>query len=402
MPKTSITTDIPSVMSTKHEPLEPIQGVLEILNRASMTGTHKLGLLLVLLDLAPESVEGDHRISMCRLTHRYLEIHWEHGRPYGDIVLRQTSSRKKRSDGSIADDATVMQEIYRLRSFLARAGRGTIRDSPFRLVRYRMENVEKNQEWNDILQESITQIEKGLWKNPIRLLQRLPGNPHPFLFEPERPKGSIRFLNNVPKVLTQFSGVLRPLIEFRFSERVIWINKQGTLSSQQGIHTHLFERNRIMPPTPMKRELAKLQGGGCIFTGEPLRRDSLSPDHIIPWSRHRLSQVENFVITTRKINNRKSDSLLGPDMVNRWLCHIFRNCEAMREIAQRYGWPSDLNHVIQVAMRIFVAVVPGTGVWHGERGVHPLGVDGRRSVIEMLRNGLSFASGRASDDAEST
>ena len=67
------------VSSSSHDDpgtLDPIQGVLEILERASMTGTNKLGLLLVLLDFAPERTEGDQSISKKDLATRYLDIHW--------------------------------------------------------------------------------------------------------------------------------------------------------------------------------------------------------------------------------------------------------------------------------------------------------------------------------------
>lgn len=376
-------------MPKNHELLEPIQGVLEILNRSSMTGTHKLGLLLVLLDLAPESIGGDQQISLNRLTSRYLDIHWEHGRPYANIVLRQTFSRKMRTDGSLADDATVMQEVRRLRDYLVRMRRGDIQDKPLELVRFRLEQIEQDQEWKATLHESLEKIGNDLWRHPIKLLQHLPGKPRPFLYEPATRKGGIRFLNDVPERLTRFSGILRPLVEFRFAERVAKINKLDMHSPLQGIHTHLFGRVRIMPPDAMKKEMARLQDGKCIFTGELLEGSALSLDHVIPWSRHRLSQVENFVMTTKSVNYGKSDSLVGPDIVQRWLCHILHNSEALRDVAQRFNWPTNLIHVVHVAKQMYEAAVPGTGVWHGDRGVQLLGGDGQQRVKEMLERALS-------------
>ena len=392
--------DMPHVIPNDPQTLEPIQGVLEILNRASMTGTHKLGLLLVLLDLAPESIGGDQRISLNRLTSRYLDIHWEHGRPYGDIVLRQTSSKKKRLDGSLADNSTVMQEVHRLRDFLVRQKCGDIRDRPLEFVRFRLEQIEKHQEWNNTLHESLRRVGNDLWKNPIRLLQQLPGNPRPFLFERQKHKRGIEFLNNVPERLTRFSGALRPLVEFRFAERVTAINQLGMQSPQQDIHSHLFGPVRIMPPDAMKKEMSKWQDGKCIFTGKSLEESALSLDHVIPWSRHRLSQIENFVMTTKRVNSTKSDSFLGPDMIRRWLRHVLRNSTAIRDTAQRFGWPTDLNHVIHVAMRMYEAAVPSTGVWQGERGIHSLGGDGHRQVIEMLRGAYSSAALKTCDYPE--
>ena len=297
MPNKFIATEILPVMSNNHEPLEPIQGVLEILNRSSMTGTHKLGLLLVLLDLAPECVGGDQQISLCRLSSRYLDIHWEHGRPYGEIQLRQTSSRKKRRDGSLADDATVMQEVHRLRNFLVRNQRGGIQDKPLELVRFRLEQMEQNQEWKDSLRESLGKIGSDLWRNPIKRLQRLPGEPPPFLYEPvvKRGERGIRFLNHVPEELTRFSGVLRPLIEFRFAERVTKINKLGTQSSHQSIHTHLFGQVRTMPPSAMKQEMARCCKRESAYSqancsrGVPCLQITLYRGHAIGYLKLRIS-----------------------------------------------------------------------------------------------------------------
>ncbi len=365
-----------------------------------MTGTHKLGLLLVLLDLAPESIGCDQRISLGRLTSRYLDIHWEHGRPFGDIILRQTSSKKKRHDGSLADNATVIQEVLRLRDFLVRIKCGNLQDRPLEFVRFRLEQIEKHQEWNDALHESLRKIGIDLWRNPISRLQELPGNPRPFLFERLKHKRGIRFLNNVPERLTRFSGALRPLVEFRFAERVTAINQLGIQSPHQGIYSHLFGKVRVMPPNAMKNEMVKLQDERCIFTGEALEESALTLDHVIPWSRNRLSHIENFVITTKTVNSRKSDSFLGPDMIRRWLSHVSNNSEAIRDMAQRFGWPTDLNHVVHVAMRMYEAAVPSTGVWQGERGIHSLGGDGHRQVIEMLRRTYSSEANRVYDYPE--
>lgn len=369
------------------ERLDPIEGVVAILSRAAMTGTHKLGLLLALLDLAPESVKNDRRVSRESLATRIVEIHWTHGRPYGGkdnggpTRLRQTASRKKRSDGSFADDATVMLEIAKLREFL-RCKKPDLEDQPLEIVQRASEGAEWHGEWFDVFKESLKRVEQNIWRNPVDRLQELPGNSTSFLFERE-PRRGIRFLEGVPEDLSRFTGVLRPLIEFSFTERVVKINGIGDGSPEHEIHAHLFGRDRIMPPDSMKSEMRDLQQGKCILTGDSLGKET-SVDHLIPWSRQRLSKVENLLVTTKSVNSSKSDSLPGPDPISAWVEHVLDNSQAIGEMAQRYSWPTDLGHVLGVALHIYDAAVPSTGVWNGRQGVGPLGKVGRERVIEDL------------------
>ena len=272
-----------------------------------MTGTNKLGLLLALLDLAPETLRDNRPIARNELATRYLDLHWEHGRPYGDLVLRQSSARKSRSDKTIADDTTVMQEVHELRHLLQEMAHGEFQSQPLEVVRHKIGNTPNNKEWDDALNRSIAKIEKDLWRNPVEKLQNLPGKPEEFLFE--RDRHQIRFLDGVAEQLTRFSGVLRPLVQFRFAELVARINRENLNAPEHDIHEHLFGQDRIMPPDNMRAGLVKLQGRQCIFTGRQLERRHISLDHVIPWSRFRLSHIENFVMTTKGVNSSKADGL---------------------------------------------------------------------------------------------
>ena len=157
--------------------------MLEILDRASMTGTNKLGLLLTLLDLAPTLDDQSPSIPLDAVAERYLEIHWEHARPYDGVTLRQSSARKQRGDGTIADDTTVMQEIQHLRESLKDHTLGDLRDKPLGVVERKVEDTGWHSEWQDELETAIKSVRASLLKNPVRRLQNLPGDPEPFLYE---------------------------------------------------------------------------------------------------------------------------------------------------------------------------------------------------------------------------
>lgn len=369
--------------------LDPIQGVLEILDRASMTGTNKLGLLLTLLDLAPTLDDETPSIARHAVAERYLEIHWEHARPYQGITLRQSSARKRRDDGTIADDTTVMQEIHRLRELLTDYRRGDLRDKPLGVVRRSAEGTNWHSEWEEALETALARVRASLLKNPVRLLQELPGSPEPFLYDLESNRSGLTLLPGVVQSLTKFGGVLRPLVEFRFAQAVMRINRESLLLPVDDVYAHLFGRDRLMPPPKMRERLVDIQGGCCIYTGELLQKVGGSLDHVVPWSRARLSQIENFVMTSRSVNSKKSDSLLAPAAIEIWLRYVERNSEDLRDCARDHGWVADPDSVRRVALHIYRAADASTGVWSfkdGEHRIEPLGNGGKRAVLELLRD----------------
>ena len=347
-----------------------------------MTGTNKLGLLLALLDLAPDRVEDNSPISKEQLTERYLDIHWEHARPYGNIELRQSSVRKKRKDESFATDTTVMQQIDVLRKQLEAKGHGKLLNQILDVVQ---SEVGGQTWWEQEWKTAVTSVKKDLWRNPIDKLQNLPGTPIPFLFEVDEQE--IRFIPGVAEALVRFAGVLRPLVEFRFAEVVAKINREelGPIVKYE-IHEHLFGSDRSMPPEKMRKELIDIQNNRCIYSNMPLDTGLRSLDHVMPWSRTRLSHVENFVITTRSANSSKRDSLLGPELVARWLEHLEACSSEMVQVSKDNGWPSDLEHVSRTSYNIYKVLNPATGVWQGEsRGVQPIGEDGLERIEAMFK-----------------
>ena len=341
----------------------------------------KLGLLLALLDLAPERIEDNRPIAREELTERYLDIHWEHARPYGDIELRHSSVRRRRNDGSVATDTTVMQQIYLLREQLEVQGHGGLRNQILDVVK---SQVGGSDWWDQSWDSAVASTKKDLWRNPIDKLQNLPGEPKPFLYEVVGQE--VKLVPGVAEALTKFAGVLRPLVEFRFAEVVAKINRGqlGHIAEYQ-IHEHLFGSDRSMPSKSMRYDLLELQDNRCIYSNVPLDAGPRSLDHVMPWSRTRLSQIENFVITTRSANSSKSDSLLGPELVGAWLEHLEGRSSQIKQIAEEHGWPSDLERVCRTTYNIYKVLDPTSGVWQGENeGVLPIGADGISSIERML------------------
>lgn len=344
--------------------LEPIEGVLAIVDHGHMTGTNKLGLLLVLLDAAAE-VGPDQTITATDLAQRHLETHWEHARPFtGDTVLRQVTST--------ANTQTMIQ-IATVRDSLP----AQISNRPFERARPHI----NPQVWSD----AVEAVEAALWANPIARLQTLPGDPPPFLYRRHSRPHRIEFLPGVTAALARHAAVLRPLLEFRFARFVAHANK--TLlgpSVEQQLHEHLFGQQRHMPPPPVREQLIEIQNGRCIYTHQPLTGTRLPVDHVIPWSRQRLSMIENFIITTTPTNSTKTNLLLGPEMIERWWNHLHNNGPDLESIAVDYGWPTDPERIITVTRAIYNALPEGTGLWEGPAGVVPLTGTAKTGTLQTL------------------
>lgn len=370
--------------------LEPIQGVLEVVRRAPKTGTNKLGLLLSLLDIVPMLTRDDLTISRDVLAEQYLSIHWDHGRPYGSEPLRQSYVNKQHKDGRSTTDTIAMLQIHGLRDLLQEIGRRIVderlQDQPLEVIDLRLSNGgEWSNEWRRCKAQAVRLIGHALWKNPVPRLQELDGRHVEFLYS--RKGSEIELLPDAAEQLTKFSGVLRPLIELKFSELVARINSLSAIEFD--IHSHLFGRERSMPSIEIRRGLLELQEGKCVFTNDPISVRSGSLDHVIPWSRTRLSHIENFVITTGRVNSSKADSLLGPELVDKWLGHVRRNSQAIRALAHEHHWLSGFTHVRHVALNIYRVLDPNVGVWKGRNiGVEPLEDEGKAQIIEHLKRGL--------------
>ncbi len=328
---------------------DPIEGILAILDEGASTGTNKYGLLLALIDLAP-TVSGDRVLTADEIAAKLIEIHWDHARPFRSTEpLRQVTSGNR-------ENTTLVLAVGDLHGHIDR-------DLPFELAR----PLIPDDSWN----EAAARVRQATWRNPIRLLQKLPGAPPPFLYEilDGRPP-SIRLFDKSVEDLVRFGPVLRPMIEFRFVRFVAEANRESLGASlEDDLQDHLFGAARRRPPATMRHELWERQQGACVFTHKPVddplvEGSDSAIDHVIPWARNRISAIENFVVMSGSTNSSKRDYLLSPHMLSRWTGHLEANASDLASIATSHGWPSDLNRVATVARALYRTSRPGPPGWN--------------------------------------
>jgi hypothetical protein len=349
---------MPSLSAPK---LDPVSGVLAVLEDGSATGTNKFGLLLALLDLAP-AVEVSGELGVDSIAEKLIELHWDHARPYGEEPLKQVTSGNR-------ENSTVVLVVIRLHEKLGH-------DCTFEEARLALPS--------DSWSSAVREVANATVKNPLKLLQRLPDNPPAFLYETVKgPPRRIRFIEGALASLVQFGPALRELVEFRFVRFVARANRAALGTSiDDDLTEHLFGVKRHMPSAEMRHDLWVLQGRKCLHTdvalGDPaLPLSNASLDHVIPWARTRLSAAENLLFTSDSLNPKKGKLLLAPTLVRRWTEHLGESQEEIAGVASTNGWPSDLERVRSVAVSLYRNAGLWSGTWAGTETVQALGSEGR-------------------------
>lgn len=327
--------------------IEPIEGVLAVLDRGNATGTNKLGLLLALLDLAPCAPER--RISTRLIAEKLLEIHWDHVRPFPAGEGRQAVPLTQVTSGN--RETQVITQVKRLRSQLS----GPRADWPYSRVRRDLEQLPA---WAD----AIRAIERDAYRNPIDKLQTIDRQRHTFLYTIEA--DGIMLTERAAQELTRFGPVLKELVQARFVRQVMKANRALSQSVLEvPLAEHLFGAERDMPGHRVRSELARLQGGRCLYSGEALARHANALDHVIPWSRVRMTTLGNFAVTTRQVNSAKSGLLLAYAPLAAWVEHVTAHKEPLTQLAADTGWPAGVDDTLSVALAVYRSAAQGRVLW---------------------------------------
>lgn len=349
--------------------VDPIEGIIAVLDRGQATGTNKFSLLLALIELAPLA-GADRRIELAAIAEQMLRIHWDQVAPFpaadlgGDLVLSQVTSGNR--------EATAVTEVLRLQSLLPPGLRHLALD--------RVRGEIPQQEW----QGSVRRVRAAALRNPVQHLQRIDGVVIPFLFTLDAAHDALVLTPAAAAELTRYGPVLKELIQSRFTRVVLHANRalQRTDVAER-LTEHLFGAQRQMPGPALRRELAALQGGVCVYTGRTLPDNGAPLDHVVPWARVRLSTLGNLVATTRTVNSAKRDLLPAAEPLARWVEHLQRRHDGLAALAQEFSWPADPAQTLDVATRLYRGLRPGAVLW-SPAGTHPATHEELRNIARVL------------------
>jgi hypothetical protein len=176
----------------------------------------------------------------------------------------------------------------------------------------------------------------------------------------------------VGEYFLQLSGLLRPLIQRRWSGMVAQLNRL----QESHLETFLFGADRT-PTSRVRAGLWEIQGRRCFYCdariAEPLGGHV---DHFVPWSRYPDDALDNFVVADNKCNGFKGSALAAAGHLVRWTRRfVERSGEytQLAELTQRTGWDRQPNRSLNVARAIYLRLPDDARLWlRGKEFVPPV------------------------------
>jgi hypothetical protein len=328
-------------------PRDAIDGIIAVIDEGSKNGTPKLGLLLALIECCTNALGQDFMVDELTisgedLADAYLGVHWTHVRPFGGQgVLHQLASSNR--------EHFAITKCAELRELLIESG-----DLPSQLASWDQAKALLDRSFSAELKRVLREVRSNLWRNPIKRLQQLNGIEWVFLY-PKPTSSDFLILNpGVGNVLAEFGPVLRPFIERQFAQIVEELNagKIGVALADT-VYGHLFlAGDRLMPNREARTLLHELQTGRCMWTGTRIDRDAPA-DHVAPWSRRRVTVMENFVLATTTANSSKAALLLSRTLLVRWLSWLEVNQTMLATIATKSSFVSGPDRVVEAMIALY-------------------------------------------------
>lgn len=151
---------------------------------------------------------------------------------------------------------------------------------------------------------------------------------------------TIRLFPGVAELLSRLGSVLRPAVELELVRHVMDMNSLQP-TPEENLRRHLFpDAERARLPEAIRGGLRELQANRCFWCRERLREAGVL-DHVTPWVVYRNDALENLVLVDKRCNQSKSDWLIGPASVMRYLRHLVDHRSVLLEIGSAAGWLND-------------------------------------------------------------
>ncbi|MCX6363499.1 MAG: HNH endonuclease signature motif containing protein [Actinobacteria bacterium] len=341
---------------------EPDRGAIEfaerliaLLDEGAYTATYKFAVLLALLDSCLEGTSAagapPDSVATADLARRVTELYWPQTNPYaglsGTAILRQNSSGQ----------AEIIRDIRRFRE----------RNAPDPSTPLAEARAKAPLQFAHLLET----VEWKLIEMPLPRLQVMGRVHDPFIYRigwdahVKRPQtrvagfdARVHFVGKAAEYLVQLGGLLRPLIETKWANRILRFNRQ--MVSDAGLPEFLFgaERVSLGAVRPVLREL---QGDRCFYCGGGLR-SAAEVDHFVPWARWPDNGIENLVASHPGCNNSKRDFFAATRHLEAWLPRFDQTSglgRNLRDTAGALDWDTHPARTLSVA-RAFYLHLPGT------------------------------------------
>lgn len=327
--------------------------LMALLDESSFATTYKFALLLALIDCCMEADDPDSdvttQIHPTELAKKVLGLYWTHTNPYGTKgVLRQSGTGQ----------AEIVSLIKSYRSAPHLPPGCTLAEAALRDP--------------DGLEGLVGRVEWKLVEMPLPRLQRIGTDSLNFIYEIDWTDGIrrsdyrkgvvdpwVRLRPGVANQLVRLAGIIRPLIQRMWMERVARYN-DGVLG-QPRLDEFLFGAERLAT-TRLYAALLELQDGRCFYSGQRLAAKG-EIDHFLPWARYGNDTIENLVLASHQSNSGKSARLAAPDHLRDWFLRLEQQGAALAHVARDVRWASAPAATAAAARSIYLNMPDGIPLW---------------------------------------
>lgn len=348
--------------------------ILAMLDEGARTATYKLAVLAGLMDLCLENTTPDggapDTVTTRQLAEKVVELYWPQTRLHSDseraVVLRQSTSGQ----------AEIVSRISKFRASLP-----AVRSCS--LTRARVLDPSG-------FARMVEFVEYKLIEMPIPKLQRIGAVREDFLFtigwhdepapkraavaayqrgEPSDFDNRIRFRVGVGDALVRLYGLLRPILQRKWTQMVAAVNRL----EEARLEDFLFGEERASLD-PVRDELRDLHDGRCFYcAGKIVTAPAI--DHFVPWARHAENAVENLVPAHERCNGQKRDFLAAREHVQQWRDRMRERGSDLHAIAERARFEHAPARVLNVARGIYLRLPSNAVLWLRGGEFETVGVD---------------------------
>ena len=286
------------------------------------------------------------------LAERVIALYWPHVVPYPPAGSAEPLSQ------SGTGQAEIVSLVRRARA----GGHGTART---------LAEARSAPTWDRLVDD----VAWKLAEMPLPRLQRVGTSNRPFIYDiawddlvTRRVWRSgtidtrVRLQPGVGDHLIRLVGLLRPLVQRRWVERVCPLNPQVT-DTTGILESFLFGADRL-GAIRLRVALLDLQDGRCFDTGARIAKAAdAQVDHFLPWARHPSDAIENLVVASTAANAAKLAHLAAPTHVANWRQRLDEQADLLAAVAAANSWPTQPTPTLGVARAVYLRLQDGVPLW---------------------------------------
>jgi hypothetical protein len=176
---------------------------------------------------------------------------------------------------------------------------------------------------------------------------------------------TIRLQPQVGDQLVQLNGLLRPLIQRKWTAMVAGFNA-AILDPEGGLEQYLFGAIRS-PTERLRGPLWEIDDKACFYcegrVGDPVKGEL---DHFLPWARYPDDGIDNLVLAHPCCNAAKRAFLAAAPHVTHWADRLTPEAPAARarqEVAAKLAWAHHPTRTLAAARGLYLRLPRTAKLW---------------------------------------